>query len=297
MGPVIVIEILVVGLLLFVLAEVVAGFLPKGFRLLTRSFVLLWVGYSLFNTGLVGGWTQPPPQTVATLLEQVRGDQLHWNEFGEPATKWEENNRRNYKKSCQGYAIEQLSELGPAASEAVPELIEIFNEQGDYNSGDGVYQVRSGIAKTLGAIGKAEAIDPMIKLLVKKSLSSDQSKNRAAIRWHDRQYEGSRSYLKRGTGPQGIMMGLMLMPQEHHDFILKSLKNAREKIEQSAQFNAWSKFEIDRGIRFFEADKKTRSRIQRSIQASWYLDEATFEDLEKQQPRSAQSQLEPKRNR
>ena len=280
MGPAIVIEVLVVGFLLFVVAEVVAGFLPKGFKPITRSLMLLWIGYNLFNTGVFGEWTQPPPKTVATLMEQVRGDKLHWNQYGEPATKWEENNRRNYKKTCQGYAIKQLSELGPAASEAVPELIEIFNEQGDYNSGDGVYEVRSGIAKTLGAIGKAEAIDPMIELLVEKFLSTDQSNDKSAIRWHDRQYESSRSYLKQGTGPQGILMGLMLMPQEHHHFILKSLKNAREKIEQSPQLNTWSKFEIDRGIRFFEADEKTRSRIQRSIQGSGYLDEAeTFENL------------------
>lgn len=279
MGPAIVIEVLVVGFLLFVVAEVVAGFLPKGFKTITRSLMLLWIGYSLFDTGLFGDWTQPPPKTVATLLEQVRGDELHWNQYGDPATKWEANSHRNYKKTCQGYAIKQLSELGPAANEAVPELIEIFNEQGDYNTGDGVHEVRSGIAKTLGAIGKAEAIDPMIELLVEKSLSPDQRNNKSAIRWHDMQYESSRSYLKQGTGPQGILMGLMLMPQKHHQFILKSLKNAREKIEQSAQLNAWSKFEIDRGIRFFEADKKTRSKIRRSIEFSWYLDEATFEDL------------------
>ena len=297
MGPAVVIEILVVGFLLFVLAEVVAKFLPKGSRLFTRILVLLWIGYSLFDTGLFGDWTQPPPKTVATLMEQVRGDELHWNEYGDPATRWEEKNHRNYKKTCQGYAIKQLGELGPEASEAVPELIEIFNEQGDYNTGDGVHEVRSGIAKTLGAIGKADAIDPMIELLVEKSLSPDQPNNKSAIRWHDRQYESSRSYIKRGTGPQGILMGLMLMPQEHHHFILKSLKNAREKIEQSAELNAWSKFEIDRGIRFFEADKKTRSRIQRSIQRSGYLDEATtFEDL-KQQQRSARRNVIAKHRR
>ena len=159
----------------------------------------------------------------------------------------------------------------------MPELIEIFNEQGDFNTGDGVHEVRSGIARTLGVIGKAEAIEPMIEMLVEKSLAPDPRNNRSAIRWHDREYEGFRSYLKRGAGPQGILMGLMLMPQKHHHVIVENLKIARAKIEQSGHFNAWSKFEIDRGIQFFEADKKTRRRIRNNIEISWYLDDPTVE--------------------
>ena len=235
----------------------------------------MWIGYSLFNTGVLGEWKEPPPKTVATLVEQVRGDELHWNQFGKPATKWEARSYRNYKKTCQGYAIEQLGELGPEASEAVPELIEIFNQQGDYNTGDGIHQMRSAIARTLGAIGKAEAIKPMIEMLVEKSLSPDLRK-RSAIRWHDREYEGFRSYLKRGAGPQGILMGLMLMPQKHHHVIVENLKIARAKIEESAKFNAWSKFEIDRGIGFFEADKKTRKRIRDYISRNESIDDAAF---------------------
>ena len=278
MGPALVIQILILGFLIFVVVEVVvARFLPKAFKPFTRGLTLLWIGYSLFETGVFGEWKEPPPQTVATLMEQVRGDELHWNRFGKPATKWEENNRRHYKKSCQGYAIQRLGELGPEASEAVPELIEIFNEQGDYNTGDGVLQMRAAIAKTLGTIGKPEAIEPMIEMLVGKSLAPDPRNNRSAIRWHDREYEGFRSYLKRGTGPQGILMGLMLMPQKHHHVIVENLKIARAKIEQSGHFNAWSKFEIDRGIQFFEADKKTRRRIRNNIEISWYLDDPTVE--------------------
>ena len=271
-----VIEVLILGFFIFVVAEVVAGFLPKGLKLYTRGLTLLWIGYSLFNTGIFGEWKEPPPKTVATLMEQVRGDELHWNQFGKPATKWENSTHRHYDKTCQEYAIEQLGELGPAASEAVPELIEIFNEQGDYNTGDGVHVTRSAIAKTLGLIGKAEAIEPMIEMLVEKSLSPDP-RSRSAIHWHDREYENSRSYLKRGTGPQGILMGLMLMPQKHHHVIIEKLKIARAKIEKSSLLNAWSKFEIDRGIQFFEADKKTRSRIRNRVEISWYLDDPTAE--------------------
>ncbi len=279
MGPALVIEILIIGFLLIVVTEVLTRFIPKAFKPFGRGLTLLWIGYSLFNTGVFGEWKEPPFKTVATLMEQVRGDELHWNQFGKPATKWEEKNHRQYKKTCQGYAIEQLGELGPEASEAVPELIEIFNQQEDYNSGDGVYEVRSAIARTLGAIGKPEAIEPMIEMLLEKSLSPDQRSNRSAICWHDREYENSKSYLKRGTGPQAILMGLMLMPQKHHRAIVKNLKIARAKIEESGQFNAWSKFEIDRGIRFFEADKKTRKRVGDYISRNGGIDDAEFEKL------------------
>ena len=82
--------------------------------------------------------------------------------------------------------------------------------------------------------------------------------------------------MKRGTGPQGILMGLMLMPQKYHHVIVESLKIARAKIEQSGHFNAWSKFEIERGIRFFEADKKTRKRIRDYISRNESIDDAAF---------------------
>jgi len=268
------------SLFAFIVAEAVAAFLPKRFRpyLVLRSLVLAWIGFSLFNVGFFGAWSQPTPKTVATLMEQVRGDELHWNQYGKPATKWEEKTHRQYKKTCQGYAIEQLGELGPEASEAVPELIEIFNEQGDHNSGDGVYEMRSGIARTLGAIGEAEAIEPMIEMLLKKSLSSEEEYG-SAIRWHDREYESSRIYLKRGHGPQAILMGLMLMPSTNHSEIVERLKIARSEIELSERFNDWSKFEIDRGIRFFEADRKTQNRLRSYVAGGYWLDDAEFEKM------------------
>ena len=72
-------------------------------------------------------------------------------------------------------------------------------------------------------------------------------------------------------------MGLMLMPQKHHHVIVENLKIARAKIEESAKFNAWSKFEIDRGIWFFESDEKTKREIRNSVASCWYLDDPTVE--------------------
>ena len=112
MGPALVIQILILGFLIFVVVEVVvARFLSKAFKPFTRGLTLLWIGYSLFETGVFGEWKEPPPKTVATLVEQVRGDELHWNQFGKPATKWENSTHRHYDKTCQEYAIEQLLSL------------------------------------------------------------------------------------------------------------------------------------------------------------------------------------------
>jgi len=275
-----IIATILTGLILFIVGESIASFLPESIkpRLIFRGLFVLYFGAELINAGVFGVWQQPIPQTVATLMEQVRGDELHWNKLGKTATVWEEQTHRRYKKSCQAYAIEQLGELGPAASEALPELIELFNEQPDYDTGDGVHKFRSQIAETFGRIGQSEAIDPMIEMLLGKSLSTEEQHS-TSIQWHNEEYEDRFSGLKRGTGPQAIMMGLMLMPQQHHGEILEKLKVIRAEIERSDLFNEWAKFEIDRGIGFFEADAKTRTRLRNRIDGSWYLEDTLFDDL------------------
>lgn len=281
-----VVEIFIFGLFLFIAAELLAKVLPKSWNptLILRGLTFAWIGWSLFNVGALGTFMPPAQQTVANLLEQVRGDQLHWNEFGKPATRWEQSNHRHYERTCRIYAIEQLGKLGLDANEAVPELVELINEVEDYNSGDGVYELQSRIARTLGEIGDADAIEPLIGMLVTKSISPDPEKSRSKILWHSEEFEEEwdgyrgKSRLKRGTGPQAILMGLMSMPFEHHSEVLEKLKVARAEIEQSELFNAWSKFEIDRGIRFFEADNKVRARVQDfAVAGNWYLDDASFE--------------------
>ena len=279
-------ETFIIGLFLFIATELVAKFLPKSWKpyLISRGLTFLWIGGSLLNIGVFGTFMPPAPQTVSNLLEQAGGDELHWNKFGKPATLWEQGSWRHYERSCRIYAIKQLGEMGPAASEAVPELIVLLNEVEDFNSGDGVYELQSEIARTLGEIGGAEAIEPLIGMLVAKSLAPDSDKSRSKILWHSNEYEEGwdgyrgQSYLKRGTGPQAILMGLMSMPFEHHSEVLEKLKVARAEIEQSELFNAWSKFEIDREIRFFEADNKVRARVQDfAVAGNWYLDDASFE--------------------
>lgn len=115
-------------------------------------------------------------------------------------------------------------------------------------------------------IGHPDSIEALVGMLKTKSLSPE-SPNRKSIRWHDKNYEleiarnadgrgnGGKSYLKHGAGPQGIVSGLMLMPREHHAEIVDQLKIAYGEIERSEQFNEWSKFEIKRALRFFEAAK------------------------------------------
>ena len=278
----IIIELLIIALFLFVGTELVAKLLPKNLKLVVRCVALFWLGWTVVDSGALGEFKQPPPQTVATLLEQARGDQLHWNQFGKPATKVEKKTHRNYKETGQIYALKQLGRLGPEARSAVPELIEIFNRLDDHNTGDGVLELQASAAKTLGLIGHPDAIEPLIGMLKKKSLSPEPP-NGKIIHWHDKQYElemgvgtVGRSYLKRGTGPQGIVIGLMLMPRDHHAEIADQLKIAYAEIERSDLFNEWSKFEIKRSLRFFEADKTAQEEIRYAV-AICCIDDDHFE--------------------
>ena len=274
------IAVFIQGLFVFIVAEFAAMALPKSWRphRILRGLTFLWVGWNLFSIGFFGNLMPPPDQTVAKLMEQARGDKLHWNRYGKSATRWEEGTRRHYKRSCQTYALKQLGEMGPAANSALPELIELFNEKEDYNSGDGVYCLQSENAKTLGAIGHRDAIEPLIGMLLTKSLTPDEDNGLISsnILWH---YDGPYNE-KRGTGPQAIMMGLMSMPSEYHPEIVDKLKDARAEIEQSELLNDWAKFEIDRGLRFFGGNKKVKARARRYVEGAWNLEEhADFEKL------------------
>lgn len=229
-------------------------------RIILRSITGLMIVAFLFDFGFFGSFYPPRTQTVDTLLEQASGDKIYWERKGVRATGWKCLTYRRYDKSCQEYAIKQLGELGADASEAVPELIRIFNEQDDFDSGDGVYNCRSAVARTLGKIGQPEAIAPMIEMLRTKSLSPDEPYT-SGIYWHDKEYEDNRSYLKEGRGPQAIMMGLMLMNQKHHRRIAEELLAVRDEIEDSDLFNDWSKREIDLAICYFNAPSKLRIQI------------------------------------
>ena len=270
----------ITALFLFIVVELLAAVLPKSWRpqLILRTLLVLFIGSGLVSD--FGVFKKAPPETVATLMEQVRGDKLHWNDLGKAATNWEKNTHRHYEKSCQKYAIQRLGELGPAANDTVPELIELFNKQEDFDSGDGVYKFRSQIAKSLGAIGHPEAIDPLIEMLLKQSLSPEEEYP-TRISWHNKDYMEYRGYHNRGIGPQAIMMGLMQMPSEYHEKIYEKLKVIRAEIELSELFNGWSKFEIDRGIYFLEADDESKSIFHKrsSILNAWCLDKTEFENL------------------
>lgn len=284
--------LLIAAFFVFNIVELASRAFPKKSKPVVRGVAYVCIGWIMFSSGIFGSFGQKP-QTVATLIEQAHGDEIHWNREGKLATFWEKVTHRHYKKSCQIYALEQLGELGPEATNAVPELVEIFNRLEDYNTGDGVLFLQSTAGKALGLIGHPDAIEPLIGMLKKKSLSSEPPYG-GNIRWHDETYERDakvhvpqpgvwapvgRSYLKRGTGPQGIMMALMLMPREYHSEIVEQLKMAYTEIENSEHFNAWSKFEIKRAIQFFESDEKTRTRVRDYVACCWYLDDADLEKL------------------
>ena len=281
-------EILIVAFLLVVAAKVTDGILPKYFQKLVRLAVLGgFIGYVLASAVTRDFRQPPPPKTAATLLEQARGNQFYWNAHGQPGlTVWSRDPHQ--KKSCQIYALKQLGKLDSEGGSTVDDLIELFKQLEDFHSvehypHDDVYPLQGAAARGLGTLGHPDAIEPLVEMLVKKSLAPD-SKDKNAIRWHDKEYEIDvfddhgrvKSDVKRGSGPQGIVMGLMLMPFKHHAEISEKLKTAQSKIKQSEHFNDWSKFEIERAIRFFESDHQTRARALTYIKYGSHLD-ANFE--------------------
>lgn len=285
------IELLIIAFLLLLAATLISKVLPLKVKRVPHVIAGLLILWHTYNSGILGDFKQTPPETLATLLEQARGDQLHWNQFGKPATRWEGRSYRNYEQTCQIYALEKIAELGPAAHTAVPDLIDIFNQHEDHNTGDGVLHVQTTAGKSLGMIGHPDAIAPLMAMLRKKALSPDPD-NSGKIQWHDREYErADRSYLKRGTGPQGIMMALMLMPRKYHAEIAQQLNNVYAEIQQAELFNDWAKFEISRALGFFEADKAAQREVQYNLQEGWYIDDANFEALisRDREPRSTKA--------
>lgn len=120
---------------------------------------------------------------------------------------------------------------------------------------------RPAVARALGKIGNPEAFSQKIEMLRTKSLNPDKQRPRSGICWHDEE-KGFRSYLKSGAGSQAIVMGLIEMGPEYHARIVDELIAVRTEIEESELFNAWSKHEIDRAIRFFKAPPQIQTEVR-----------------------------------
>ncbi len=226
----------------------------------------------------------PPPKNVDTLMEQIRGKKFYWDMHGRPSRYTHGFSDANGK--AQTYATRELGKLGMEAKEAVPELIRLFDQREDSVSDDHMtVHYRSEIARTLGAIGQPEAIAPLIAALREKSLrpDADPKVNPTAPRWNEADPDVLVRRDRVGAGPQGIVVGLMRFPKQQHPVIEAQLKAVRAEIEASSLNNDWVIQEIDRALRFFEADEATQAKVVEFLQddRSWwkmrYLDQAPIQ--------------------
>ena len=246
-------------------------FLALGFGLLASY----GVNSNTVRTGLAR--SGPEEMTVSHLMEQVRGDAIHWNTKGETSGYWDSYHHRNYKRACKTFAIQELGRRGSDSVEAVPELIRLFEEHDDWNSGDGIMAYRSDIARTLGAIDDPAAIVPMINLIREKSSSPDTAPRRGAMRWHDETARNT-MYFGYGYGPDGITQGLKLFSEKHHPEILNQLTDLESELEAVALPNEWTKRAVADAIKFLRSrSSRKRSQVE-SIKLTFDLDAVEWDE-------------------
>ncbi len=213
-------------------------------------FFAVLLAATLFGLSALTGSKE---MTVSHLLEQARGDKIHWNTEGKPPEFWDSFNHRHYNRYCKKFAIQELGRRGSDSQEAVPELIRLFIQHDDWDSGDGVVDYRSDIARTLGAIDDPAAIAHMINLIREKCSTPDPKTGRGPMRWHD----GSVHYDDgRGCGPDGIVEGLMLFSDKHHPEILERLAELQPELEAMALPNKWAKRAVTDAIEFFQSPSR-----------------------------------------
>ena len=103
---------------------------------------------------------------VDKLVLQARGEAVYWDKYDQPIGYFHSWKYRHYESTSRIAALNRLAELGPAASDAVPLLIELLRQgKNDYDTGDGILMDRSAIAMALGMIGDDRAIEPLIEKL------------------------------------------------------------------------------------------------------------------------------------
>lgn len=224
----------------------------------------------------------PPEKNTDTLLEQVRGDEIHWNEHGEVPSWTDLYCRRDFHIAARSFAIRDLARMGESARSAVPELHQLLIQHGDYCPGDGVISYRSDIARCLGQIGDGSSVDTLISFLRERARTPDPKDSVVHtdqgtiigigdLAWHlneasllgDYSVEGA--YWGHGNGPEGIMDGLVLFNREHYPRIYADLLELRAELDSIDLINTWLKNALDKAIQFFESSEDKQDEIRRRI--------------------------------
>lgn len=248
------------------------------------SCTLLTLLFTLFRE------TPPPVKTPATLLKQASGENTFWDPLGRPHSLWKRLSTRSYDHKVKSWAVREIGDLGPKASGTVDRLIELFEQQDDHNTFDGILTYRSDVVRTLGLIGDPKAIGPIIEWFRCKASDpqTDADCKKHDLRWHSKAsyYSGGQDY-----GPSGIIRELMWFDSEYYDTIESKLVALLADLDAKPESSRWARRAVSNGVKFFQSDQQYKNyqlldlnllyRRLRSSENGWDEDRfgETFSDL------------------
>ena len=236
------------------------------FGLCKAGIILFIIGYFSPLWLSLLSFLQPTPQvTVERLLEQARGDRFYWHANGNPWSTWEAFSTRHPKRRAREDAIKQLAKFKPLPVNARNELIALLhNSESDFDSGDGIYALRSTICYALGLSAHHwSANEAMLKLLRKRALDPKLDWE-SDIKWFDKSW---RHYGGCYTGPSAIVRGLQFAPTDQHAEIAKRLEALLEELNSNPVHSDWAVSAIESGIEFFNDDSIDKTwRIELEIE-------------------------------
>jgi len=249
-------------------------------RTFNLTFAALFLG--LLGAAMFAPKRVPLEKTVENLMQQVRGEAIHWDRDGKiPGWNWEDMFLNPHgEQTAKTIAIRDLARMGPRAQGAVAELQCLLQAHGDFTPGKGVISYRSDIARALGMIGDPSSIDVLIDLLVLKAQTPDDPKTLNPSTWHGmeglawhsksmmRQYR-IKHHLGYGRGPEGIIDGLVLFGKEHHEGIRARLLELKDELDSIDLNNRWVERAIDGGLEFFDSSVHQRELFRKAIVSSY----------------------------
>ena len=179
---------------------------------------------------------------------------MYWTIYGDTPGFFEEENYWNYDFEVKRYAVKKLGALGPQAKQAAPKLMELFEDNADHETGDGVQKYRADLAAALALIGDAEYIKPMIDFLGRRATnpSADPNTFTGDVNWCD---DSMYYHDGRSCGPVGIVQALLMFDKSHHEFIDQELRKLLVQLEANPDSSSWAKTAVAQGIRSLASDQ------------------------------------------
>jgi len=136
------------------------------FRRVVSMIVFTFITFVAVKCVLPSVLPGTTPVNVENLIRQFEGKAYYWNHLREEPGLVERLLQRLEGPTAQFTAAEMLGDMGPAAVESVPVLLDEFvHGSNDIDTGDGVLPIRSSVAIALGKIGDKQAIEPLMEKL------------------------------------------------------------------------------------------------------------------------------------